>query len=221
MLMYFFNRLEAGRKLADELEQYRYENCIVLCLSPGGVLVGQAIAERLHSPLTMLTMEDIQLPGNNMAPVVGTVDQAGGFTRNNEFSPGHLEYFLTEFHQYIELEKMHKMHEINKAIGESGTIDRRNFTGHNVIVVNDGLVNGTSFDAAVAYLKPINTKKVIAAVPVVSVPAIDRLHVLTDEIHVLDVKANYYSTDHYYEDNFIPDQKEIQNIIANVVMRWS
>ncbi|MBC7564962.1 phosphoribosyltransferase, partial [Candidatus Saccharibacteria bacterium] len=56
--MYFESREEAGIKLAILLfEKYRYENCAVVSLSDGGVIVGEQIASALHSVLTMLLVE--------------------------------------------------------------------------------------------------------------------------------------------------------------------
>ena len=43
--MYFESRSAAGQLLAAQLvEKYRYENCAVVALSEGGVLVGEQIA---------------------------------------------------------------------------------------------------------------------------------------------------------------------------------
>ena len=58
--MYFESRAQAGQLLAVQLlERYRYENCAVVALSDGGVLVGEQIAAQLHCILTMLVTEGI------------------------------------------------------------------------------------------------------------------------------------------------------------------
>ncbi len=60
--MYFENRTQAGQLLAGQLiDRYRYENCVVIALSDGAVLVGEQIAWSLHCVLTMLLVEDIQV----------------------------------------------------------------------------------------------------------------------------------------------------------------
>jgi predicted phosphoribosyltransferase len=47
--MYFKSRAQAGQQLAAELlEKYRYENCAVVAMSDGAVLVGEQIANSLH-----------------------------------------------------------------------------------------------------------------------------------------------------------------------------
>lgn len=213
--MYLFNRVEAGRQLAELLLKHKSEKNAVMALSPGGVLVGQEIAKALECEITMLLTKDIKLPGLD-SMTIGTLDQSGGFTYNNMYSASLLEELTGEYHNYIEQIKMEGMHDINEAIGRAGIIDRHDLTDHNIILVIDGLKNGTSIDAAMSYLKPVKTNKIIAATPFASVPAIDRLHILADEMHILDVKINYLDTDHYYEDNYMPDVTEIESIIQNI-----
>jgi len=213
--MYLFNRIEAGRQLADLLLKHKAEPNIVMALSPGGVVVGQEIAKALECEITMLITKDVVLPGMN-APVVGTVDQSGGFTYNAMFSTGEIDEMANEFHNHIEQSKMEDMHMINAEIGHSGTLERSQLNGHNIILVSDGLKNGSAIDAAISYLKPVDILKIITAIPFVSVDAVDRLHILADEMHNLDVKINYLDTDHYYEDNFIPDAEEIDSIIRSI-----
>jgi putative phosphoribosyl transferase len=75
--MYFENREQAGQLLAAELvEKYRYEDCTVVALSDGAVVVGEQIAKALHCLLTMLLVEDIQVPGEGIS--FGSVSQNGG-----------------------------------------------------------------------------------------------------------------------------------------------
>ena len=52
--MYFENRAQAGLQLAQQLlEKYRYEDCAVVAVSDGAVLVGEQIAAQLHAPLML------------------------------------------------------------------------------------------------------------------------------------------------------------------------
>lgn len=82
--MYFESRGQAGRLLAQQLvDTYRYENCAVVALSDGAVLVGEQIAASLHCILTMLLIEDIEVPGESVS--FGGVSQNGDFTYNSDF----------------------------------------------------------------------------------------------------------------------------------------
>ncbi len=218
--MYFKNRTDAGIQLADELEaKYRYENTVVLSLSDGGIVVGEQIARRLHCSISMLYTDPIVLPGDGKT-IVGTIDQGGNMTYDNMIPTGQLDEFITEFHSYFDQQRIEKMHHLNTLISGAGKASPDILRGHNVIVTTDGAPTGAQFDAAIAYLKPISVDRVIAAVPVASEKAVDRLHVLFDELHCLNVAQNFVSTDHYYDDPEIANHDELMKKIADIIHVW-
>lgn len=217
--MYFESRSQAGQLLAAQLlEKYRYDNCVVVALSDGAVQVGEQIASALHCILTMLLIEDIPVPGESVS--FGGVSQNGGFTYNGMFSAGEIEEYAGEFHGYLEEEKRKAFQKINRLLGDGGIIDNDMLRDHTVILVADGLDNGASLDVAVDFLKPIRIKKLVVATPVASVPAVDKLHMVADELHVLDVKENYMGTNHYYDQNDIPSHEETIAKINQIVLNW-
>ncbi len=216
--MYFRSRIEAGRKLADDLASYKSSNTTIIALSDGGAVIGLQIAARLHCPLTMLLTSPIDLPGE--IDPLATIDQEGIFTYNHKYSPGELEEFDMEYHHYIEQLKLEKLHKLHRLTGKNGLIRKDLLRGHNIILVSDGMSNGFSLDAVIEFIKSIEVKRIIAAVPLASVAAVDRMHILTDEIHCLSVVDNYINTNHYYEDNTLPDHQTIINTIENIVQKW-
>lgn len=217
--MYFESRAQAGQILAQQLvEQYRYENCAVVALSDGAVQVGEQIAAALHCILTMLLIEDIAVPGEDMS--FGGVSQNGSFTYNGMFSAGEVEEYASEFHGYLEEKKREAFQKINRLLGDGGIIDSDMLRDHVVILVADGLDNGASLDVAVDFLKPIRIKRLVVATPVATVPVVDKLHMLADELHVLDVKENFMGTNHYYEQNDIPSHEETIAKINQIVLNW-
>ena len=217
--MYFESRTQAGQLLAAQLvEKYRYENCAVIALSDGSVQVGEQIAGALHCILTMLLVEDIQVPGENVS--FGGVSQNGGFTYNGMFSAGEIEEYASEFHGYLEEQKREAFQRINRLLGDGGIIDSDMLRDHVVILVSDGLDNGASLDVAVDFLKPIRIQKLIVATPVATVPAVDKLHIIADELHVLDVKENFMGVNHYYEQNDIPSHADTIAKINQIVLNW-
>jgi putative phosphoribosyl transferase len=217
--MYFDSRSEAGAKLAAELfEKYRYESCAVVALSDGAVLVGEQIASALHCILTMLLVENIEIPGENLS--FGGVSQNGNFTYNGMFSAGEVEEYASEYHGYLEEKKREAFQKINRLLGDGGLIDNEMLRGHTVILVADGLDSGASLDVAVDFLKPIRIARLVVVSPVASVQAVDRLHMLVDELHILSVKDNYLNTNHYYTINDIPSHEDTVAKINQIVMNW-
>lgn len=217
--MYFESRAHAGQMLAGQLlDKYRYDNCAVVALSDGAVQVGEQIAAALHCILTMLVIEDIPVPGEDVS--FGGVSQNGGFTYNSAFSSGEIEEYAGEFHGYLEEEKRRAFQRINRLLGDGGIIDNDMLRDHVVILVADGMDDGTLLDVAMDFLKPIRIKKLVVAIPVASVPAVDKLHMAADELHVLDVRENYMGTNHYYEQNDIPSHEETIAKINQIVLNW-
>lgn len=218
--MYFESRSHAGAELADLLmDKYRYENCAVVALTEGAVLVGEQLAWRLHCVLMLMLSEGIELPGEGMD--FGAVSQNGRMTVNSRFSTGQVQHYINELYGYLEEEKRRAYQRINRLLGDNGVVDRTMLRDRTVILVSDGFTdNLSSLDVALDFLKSIRTEKLIAVAPVASVLAVDRLHVAVDEMHILDVKANFMGVDHYYEDNNLPNLEDTITKINQIVLNW-
>lgn len=217
--MYFKDRYQAGELLANELfEQYRYEDTAIIALSDGGVLVGEPIAARLHSVLTMLLIENIEIPGEGLS--FGGLNQSGNFTYNGMLTAGEAEGYRQEFFGYLEEQKRVAMQRINRLLGDGGLVDRELLRDRRIILVSDGFADAASLDVAMDFLKPIRHKGVVVATPTASIQAVDRLHITADEIHILSVKPNFMGVDHYYDDNNIPSHEETVEKINKIILNW-
>lgn len=216
--MYFQNRAAAGRELAAQLEHHKKRNIFVLALSPGGAIVGAQIAMRLHANMSLLLTENINLPGEPDA--IGAIGQTGNLTYNDMYSAGQLEELTSEFYHYIEGQRIEKFHKLHVLMGHDGEIHREYLRHHVVIVVSDGLSNGFSLDVASEFLKTIATERVVIATPLASVTAVDRMHLLADEICCLNIVDNYMNTDHYYDDNTIPEMKDLFRMMSQISVNW-
>lgn len=217
--MYFESRAQAGGILAaDLLAEYRYEDCAVVALSSGAVIIGEQIAASLHSVLMMLLTEDIQIPGENLS--IGSVSQEGDFTYNSAFSEGETEEYTSEYHGYLDEQKREIFQRMNRLLGDGGIIDRELLKERVVIIVSDGIDNGAAIDVAVDYLKSVKIKRLVIASPTASVQAVDKLHVLADELHILDVKENFMGANHYYEINEIPSKEDTIKKINQIILNW-
>lgn len=217
--MYFESRAQAGQLLSVPLlEKYRYENCAVVALNDGAVLIGEQIATNLHCVLMMLLTEEIPVPGESVS--FGAISQNGGFTYNGMFSTGEIEEYTSEFHGYLDEQKREAFHKMNRLLGDGGILDNELLRDRTVILVSDGLDNGSSIDVAIEFMKPIRVSRLVVATPTASIRAVDRLHVLADEMHILDVKENFMGVDHYFTDNTVPSHEETIAKINQIVLNW-
>lgn len=216
--MYFKNRAEAGRLLAKKLSSYKGQQVAVMALSPGGIIVGAQIAMHLHATLALLLTEGIYLPGEHDA--LAGLSSEGSYTYNNMFSAGEIEEMVSEYNQYIEQQRIEKRHVLNMLLGHEGEIKKEILRDHVVIVVSDGLPNGFSLDVAEDFLDTIAINKLVIACPVASVTSVDRMHLIGDEIFCLSVVDNYFETNHYYDENTIPEIEGSLKIMRNIALNW-
>lgn len=215
--MYFKNRAEAGRKLASKLKKYNQKQCAVVALGNGAVVVGAQIAMGLHAGLFMLTSDDIMLPGehNPVAAMTTTT-----FTYNPDFSSGQIDEFVGDYHGYIEAQRIEKFHKLNRITSGGGIIDPALLKRKVVILVSDALRSGIALKVAADFLKPIIIERLVIATPLASVDAVDKMHLLGDEICCLSVVDNLMEPNHYYDDNTMPGYEGSLKIIRNISMNW-
>lgn len=217
--MYFENRQQAGEQLAQLLyERYRYEDCAVLALSDGGVLVAEPIANLLHSLLMMLITEQIDVPGEGLT--FGSVSQNGNFTYDSNLSIYERTEYTNEFSSYLQEKKREAFQKINRLLGDGGTVDLALLNDRNIILVSDGIDKTFSLAAILDFLKPVRVQRLIIVSPIASAELVNKLHISVDEIHILDIKANYMSTNHYYDDNMIPNHEALVAKINQNILNW-
>ena len=217
--MYFANRMQAGRMLASQLsKKYRYEDCAVIALNDGGVVIGAQIAMELHSVLMMLMSEEINLPREIEA--IGAIAQDGSFTYNDAYQESEIQELMGEYFGFVEMEKLSRIQDLQHLIGSGGIMKKDLIKGRNIILVADGFKSGFTLDIALTFLKPVAIKKIIVATPLASVKAVDRMHIQADDIYCLSVLENYMDTDHYFDTNDVPDHDKIVEIIEQIVLNW-
>lgn len=217
--MYFASRLQAGRMLASQLvPKYRYENCAVVALSDGGAMVGAQIASQLHCILTMLLTAEIMLPREPNA--IAGITSEGNVAFNQYYTKGEQDELMGDYFSFVEQEKFNKMHDMNRLLGTGGMIDKKLLRGNNIILASDGLRSGFALDLAAEFLKPIAYEKLIIVTPFASVQAVDRMHIMADEIICMNVLENYIDTDHYYDTQDVPDHEVVVKTIEDIVLHW-
>lgn len=205
--------------LAAQISQkYKDDKCAVLALGDGGAMVGVQIAKQLHCVLTLLASSEIMLP-REPEPIAG-ITSGGTVSYNHAYSDGELDEMVGENYGYIEQEKLSHMHDLNQLLGKGGTINKGLLKDHIVIIVADGLKTGFPVDLAVEFLKPVATDKIVVAAPFASVSAVDRMHVLADDIFCLNVIHDYFDTDHYYDKQDVPDHATVLDSIENIIANW-
>lgn len=203
---------------AKLVDRYANSNCAVVALSEGAVVVGAEIANALNCVMMFLITEGVILPGENLD--LGAIDQTGGFTYNGSLAEVEIEEYVDEYHGYVEEQKREATQHISREIGRGDILDKDMLRHRVVILVSDGLADSTAVDVAVNIFKPLNIEKLIVATPVIDVDVVDSLHVIADELQILDVRSNYLGANHYYTDNTMPTREQAIEYIAKIVANW-
>jgi putative phosphoribosyl transferase len=217
--MYFASRVQAGRMLSAKLvEKYAGKKCAVVALGDGGVMVGAQIAKELHCVITLLMSAEIMLPREPQA--IAGITSGGVVAFNHGYSDGELDEMVGEYYSIIEREKLLRMHDLNQLLGGGGTISKELLKDHHVIIVSDGLKTGFEVDLAAQFLKSIAVEGMIVVTPFASVQAVDRMHVLADDLYCLNVISEYIDTDHYYDTQDVPDHETVIKTIQHITTNW-
>jgi putative phosphoribosyl transferase len=217
--MYFASRMQAGKLLAAQVAaNYKGEDSSVLAMSDGGVVVGMQIAVQLRAPIGMLLVDEIELPRENVS--VAGITQDGSFAYNQAFSSGEMDELVSEYRGVIEQQKLEKLHELHALVGDNNLFRRDLLDNRNIVLVSDGLPSGFEIDLALTFLKKVPYKKFVIVTPLASIKAVDRMHILADDIYCLSAIEDYIDTDHYYDTKDIPPHDVVVQTVAGIVKNW-
>lgn len=217
-MRYFDNREQAGSILAEKLKKYSNENSVIVSLTEGGVVVGVEVAKAIHASVYLLVTEDIVLPG--ISQPVATLSSGGTYTANNELSTGVLEELNADYRSVIEQQTRIAFQKLNRLSDSESKIPKKLLKNHTVIFVSDGFRSGLSLDVAADFIKPIKTKRLVVVSPFASIEAVDKMHLLADEIECLNVVEEYMDTNHYYKNNKLPDHQTLVKTMENIIINW-
>ena len=208
--MQYTNRREAGRLLADKLQEWSgREDVAVMALPRGGVPVAFEVAKRLEAPLDVLIVRKLAAP-DEPELALGALASGHVIVLNSEIMS------LT-----AEAE-----HALQSALAkEEPELERREMVyrraapavevrGRTVLLIDDGLATGATMSAAVQALKQQQVAKVIVAVPVASQQAIERLEFEADAVVCLQTPLFFNAVGEWYNDFTQTEDEEVCTLLA-------
>jgi putative phosphoribosyl transferase len=192
----FSNRVEAGRELAEELENYTgRDNVIVLGLPRGGVPVAYEVAKRLRVPLDVFIVRKLGVPGFEEL-AAGAIASGGVRVFNQDVVRAipHAEEAIEAVtaRETAELERREQAYREGRPAPE--------LRDRVVILVDDGLATGATMRAAVKALRQRGVAKIVVAVPVGPPDTCHELEQEADETVCLTTPPFFQAVGQYYED---------------------
>lgn len=178
--MYFLDRGDAGKKLAEKLKKYQGEDVVVYALPRGGVVIGVEVAKKLHAPLDLVIVRKIGHPANPEYALCAVAENAHMVCNEEELSGIDQEWLKNEVQK--ERQEAKRRREVylkgRRPIPAKGKI---------AIIVDDGVATGLTMFTAILEIKHQGTKKVVAAVPVAPPETADQIKSKVDEFVALEI----------------------------------
>jgi len=210
----FQNRAEAGRLLADKLQEFAGNpDAIVLGLPRGGVPVAAEVAQRLNLSLDIFLVRKLGAPGQEEL-AFGAI-ASGGVCVLNPSVVADLGLGQTEMGNIIAREE-EELERREAAFGERAAIDLR---GRVVILIDDGLATGASMRAAVMALRQREPKRIVVAVPVAAAQTVEEFAREFGEIVFVEAPRDFSGVGQWYVDFTQTTDEEVRALLAEAKRR--
>ena len=201
--MRFANRQEAGRQLAEALDEFRGQAGVVYALPRGGVPLGQEVARRLGMPLDILIPRKI---GHPMQPeyAICAVPEHGQRVCNPREEASVDPQWLAEA-------EADERAEARRRRSLYGRADAPSVAGKLAIIVDDGIATGLTMRAAIRDADAREPSRVVVAIPVVPSSTAATLETEADALVALEITDHYLGAVGAYYDSFpqVSDQEVI------------
>jgi putative phosphoribosyl transferase len=193
----FLDRPDAGRKLAARLRTLGLDWPVVYALPRGGVPIGLEIANALRAPLDLILVRKIGAPGQPELALAAVVDGEAAQTVINEEvarATGADAAFLNTA-RARELEEIERRRTLYLA-GQRHVSP----AGRTAIVVDDGLATGATAKAALQALRRQGAARVVLAVPVAPLDALETMRAEADDVVCLETPQPFFGVGAFYDD---------------------
>jgi len=209
--MHFHDRTEAANLLAEQLASYAGEHPLILAIPRGAVPMGKILADALDGDLDVVLAAKIPAPGNPEF-AIGTIAENGWMQLAGWAGQAGASAEYIEHQKAALMEKMHKRRLEYTAL--KSPVSVRNRT---VIVVDDGLATGMTMIGALDALKKMQPRKLIVAVPVASLQALEDVRRHADEVVCLSSPRHFQSVGQHYDDFSQVSDEEVTDILKVAV----
>lgn len=203
----FADRNEAGKLLSEKLADLEGEDCLVLAIPRGGVVIGNQIALSLGCKLDVIISKKIN-PPNHPEYAIGAIMPDGTVHWNQDMSQ-YLEqpYFVDEIN-----EKKNEAQRQLKEFRGNSTYDLKCKT---VILTDDGIATGATVFVILKWLAKNNPKKIIVASPVIPTSTYEQLKKMSHKVVALLLPTTFHAVSEFYKKFDQVSEKEVESILKN------
>ena len=205
----FKDRVDAGKKLAKEIEKVKdkYVDPVVITIPRGGVVVANEVAKALNAPLDLIFIRRLEYNGK----IIGSISEMGIVFLNKELAAdvdeNELQQIAIEAIQDMARERDYYKH------------DPIMLEDKDVIIVDDGVVSGSSIYLTAQTIVRDKPRTVTIATPVM--PDNDEIkemfHKSSHHLAVLHMPKDFMALAKWYDEFDEVSKKEVKEILKNYV----
>jgi putative phosphoribosyl transferase len=210
----FRDRVDAGRQLGEELDQYAgTRGLVVLGLPRGGIPVAHAVALRLAAPLEPFLVRKLGVPGHEEL-AMGAIASGGARVLNQEVVAAcGLSAEDVEMVAVRELARLKHQEELYR--GSRRPQSPRSLSGVPVILVDDGLATGATMRVAVRALRERAVEWIGVGVPVAPRETCAALALEVDEMVCLNTPDRFSAVGLWYRDFSPVSDEEVRALLGD------
>lgn len=209
----YLDRMDAGRRLADELELHPRTRIAVVALPRGGVPIASVIADRLRAPLDLLVVRKVGAPGNREYGL-GAVAEGG------------VRYMDWDQVRGLGLRPEQLDAEIRTQTEEVARLARHlrggrsplGLQGRTVVLVDDGMATGGTVRCAVEAVRLQRPSSLVLAVGVSSQEAAEEIRPLVDELVCPLIPSMLFAVGEWYRE--FPQVSDVE-VVAFLQRHWN
>lgn len=207
----FEDRADAGRQLAEQLEEYAgRSDVLVLALPRGGVPVAWQVAKTLGAPLDVLVVRKLGTPGHAEL-AIGAIASGGAHVINPQVIE---QAGVSERQIDAEVERQRRELE-RREKAYRGDRPYPDISGRTVLVVDDGLATGATMRAAIQALRQYDPQEIVVAVPVAPPHVQDSTLRDADRFVALLQPTPFYAVGQWYRDFDQTEDAEVTRLLES------
>lgn len=189
----FKDRVDAARKLAEQLDELDLDAPLVLAIPRGAVPMARVIAEALHGELDVVLVRKLGAPGNPEL-AIGAISEHGDASLSRQ-SIGVYGREYIESEAALQLETLRQRRQSYTPLRTP--IDP---AGREVVVVDDGSATGSTMETALKAVRSRGSARLVAALGVAPPEVVRRLEALADEVVCLHAPTHFYAVGQFFND---------------------
>lgn len=204
----FRDRKEAGLLLSEALSDFAGSGTVVLGIPRGGAVVAKELSRALEAKLDIVLSHKLGAP-HNPELAIGAISESGEL-----FLDKRIVSLTGSDETYLKAEAKRQALEIKRRAGIFRSIlPKIILKNRSVIITDDGLATGATMQAALWAARQEKPKRLIAACPVASSEAAERIESYCDEVVIYRLPDFFGAVGQFYKDFGQTTDEEVMTIL--------